>query len=493
MAAHRTTMALAFATLAVSGCGARTELSAPARHGDSGAACPIVTTDVGLTVGRGRACALLSSGEVACWGVDYSGSETCVVAGVDTPCSTKPLVVPGLSDIVSVETSGPITCVLRATGSVSCWGSNAFGALGIGTLQGPETCSNLGPCSHTPLDVQGLSNVTAVALGQKHVCALLSDGTVACWGDNSLGQLGVGTADGPDACSNEPITNSSHHGCSTKPVAVAGLSGVIALAAGTAHTCALLGDGQVACWGANYGGQIGTGSGQGPDPWSTCDEEMNCSTKPFVVKDLDQAAAIAAGDNHMCALRQDGTVRCWGAKDFSQLGIGVNHDTDGCQLSYCKTKPVEVKDLTGVRAIAAGGSFTCALSCDGGMWCWGYNGSGDLGLGENTGPATCHEDNDYSGTCSPAPVAIPGLKGVAAIAAGSGRSSGAFTLTEAGALTAGGTVCAIVENATIECWGDNAFGTLGIGTNVGPDQCAGEPMSATAVSCSMTPVLVSGL
>jgi alpha-tubulin suppressor-like RCC1 family protein len=183
----------------------------------------------------------------------------------------------------AVAASGFHTCALLGDGTVRCWGSNYFGQLGDGTTTDHTT----------PATVSGLSGATAVAAGVYHTCALLGDGTVKCWGQNISGQLGDGTT-----------TNRR------TPVTVSGLSGATAVAAGEYHTCALLGDGTVRCWGANWTGQLGDGT------------TTNRRTTPVTVSGLSSATAVAASREHTCALLGNGTVRCWGANWYGQLGNG---------------------------------------------------------------------------------------------------------------------------------------------------------------------------
>jgi alpha-tubulin suppressor-like RCC1 family protein len=180
------------------------------------------------------------------------------------------------------------TCALLSTGAVKCWGSNLYGQLGDGS-----TTQSL-----TPVSVPSLSSgVTAIAAGERHTCALLSTGAVKCWGYNDNGQLGDGSA-----ASVTPRTT---------PVDVSTLSsGVTAISTGSYHTCALLSTGAAKCWGKNTSGRLGNGSN-------------TASLTPVSVSTLSSGViAIAAGERHTCAVLNTGAVKCWGYNVSGQLGDG---------------------------------------------------------------------------------------------------------------------------------------------------------------------------
>ncbi len=283
---------------------------------------------------------------------------------------------------MAVSVGGSFTCSLLEGGAVACWGANGQGQLGDGTSSGPQTCYGAA-CSPTPVAVSGLTGATAISAGGAHACALLAGGTVACWGWNGYGQLGDGTSSGPQICANVGSTGSPQ--CSTTPVAVSGLTGATAIAAGYENTCALLAGGTVACWGDNSIGELGDGTTNGPQ---TCNGGINsgaCSPTPVAVAGLTDATAISAGYQYACALLAGGTVACWGWNGYGQVGIdgptapGPEMGPDMCSYggvggtpttSSCSTTPVMVQGVTGATAISAGGYFACALVSGGAVMCW---------------------------------------------------------------------------------------------------------------------------
>ncbi|HEY4332357.1 MAG TPA: hypothetical protein VGM78_07300, partial [Ilumatobacteraceae bacterium] len=234
-----------------------------------------------------------------------------------------------------------------------------------------------------------------LAAGEFHHCALLSAGTVTCWGDNGAGQLG----DGSTVSTGTPVGVNVITGATPDATATS-------IAAGSMHTCALMADKTVTCWGDNASGQLGV------DPSLT-----PLSSTPIAVPGVSDVVAIAAGDSHTCAVLTGGSVQCWGANDEGQLG----RNTGPSDPSYTAKA---VPGLTTVIGASTGTKFTCALLANGGVSCWGLN--DHLQLGRATaGGAT--------------PVVVAGLDGTAA---------------KAKALDIDGDhACAVLADATISCWG----------------------------------------
>jgi alpha-tubulin suppressor-like RCC1 family protein len=390
---------------------------------------------VAIVAGYDYSCALMDTGSVMCWGDNTDGK----LGDGTTTNSTIPVSVIGLGGRVKAITAGySHTCALTEAGGAICWGGNAVGELGNGTNTN----------RFIPVNVTGLgSGVKAIAAGDSHTCAVTTAGGMKCWGSNLKGQLGDGTtAD------------------SSTPVNVAGLGGgVMAIAAGDNHTCALMNTGNLKCWGNNLSGQLGNadlayanipamvmGLGGGTTAiaagWlDTCalnnagavkcwglllsgNDSFNDSSTPVDVTSLGIGVkAIAVGHSNTCALTNRSGVMCWGFGDEGQLGDGTTTNS---------ATPVNVIGLgIGVKAIAVGGEHTCALTNTDGVMCWGANFDGQLGNGTTNNNA------------NPTPISVTGLNGgVTAITAGFGHT------------------CALMNTSAVMCWGNNDNGQLGDGT-----------------------------
>ena len=299
-------------------------------------------TITAITAGGAHACALTSPGGVKCWGDNSAGQ----LGNGTTTRSLSAIDVPGLrSGVAAIAAGGSHTCALTTAGGLKCWGRNNYGQLGNATTSD----------SMIPVDVAGLSaGVRAVAAGSDHTCALTSGGGVKCWGSNFYGELG---------------NNMKADTGVAAPVDVVGLaSGVSAISAGAYHACALTVSGGVKCWGYNGNGQLGAGG--------TIDKEHDpspaASSAPIEVAGLSgRVSAIAAGAFHNCALIMDGAVECWGATTSGQLGN--DSLSDGGEPA-----PTAVVGLSsGVTAVSAGAAHTCALMSGGGIKCWGSKGTYD--------------------------------------------------------------------------------------------------------------------
>ena len=281
-------------------------------------------------------------------------------------------------------------CAILDDGTVHCWGRNDSGQLGDGTTVNRSS----------PVPVSNLSTAVSIAAGQNHTCALLSSGVVRCWGDNSSGQLGNGT-----------LTSS------TTPVAVSGLVNVVSIAVGLNHSCAVVVDGIVHCWGDNQIFQSGGFSAR--------------YLVPSQVQTVSGAIQVVAGSFHTCALLVNGTAMCWGENGFGELGTGDTRQPTGPVL----TLPLAPFPEEGALALEAHLRFTCAHTSAGLLMCWGNNGHGQLGI-------------NLSISNFPFPTVINTPHDVAAFSTGTSHA------------------CAILLNGRVTCWGSDNAGQLGDGGSV---------------------------
>ena len=248
-----------------------------------------------ISAGYLHTCALLTDGGVRCWGRGNEGQlGQGALVGSHTPVPVSGL-GGGVGDppVAQVSAGGYATCALTTTGAVKCWGSDAWGTLGNGSRGS----------SSTPDDVETLgSGVAQISAGYSFACALTTTGGVKCWGQDTYGQLGDGLASGGDTHT---------------PVSVSGLGSgvgelpVAEVSVGDYHACAVMIAGAVKCWGVDWNGGLGNGA-RGP------------STTPDDVEDLGSGVAqVTEGWKHTCALITDGAVTCWGHDYFGQLGDGA--------------------------------------------------------------------------------------------------------------------------------------------------------------------------
>ena len=221
---------------------------------------------------------------------------------------------------------------------------------------------------------------------------------------------------------------------------VPGITNAAAISAGSRHSCAVLSDATVQCWGGNRQGQLGNGTKTdftAPGPVSSINGKETTSTVPVTDFGIANVAAIAAGYNHNCALLRSGKVHCWGDNSVGQLGNGTWIDS---------SVPASDCGITNVVAISAGSNYNCVVLRDSTVWCWGYSQYGALGNGSTF-------DRGW-------PVQVSGITNGVAVAAGYGH------------------VCALLRSGNVQCWGINTYGQLGNG-------------STTAFSS--VPVTVSGI
>jgi alpha-tubulin suppressor-like RCC1 family protein len=394
-------------------------------------------------------CALLNHGTVKCWGWNAAGqlgqgdTTTRGDGAGEMGDNLLPIDLGMGRTAAALAAGASYTCAILDHGVVKCWGANGGGQLG----QGDTTTRGDGPGemgdSLLPIDLGTGRTAVALAAGDAYNCVLLDNGTVKCWGYGLFGQLGQGDTsnrgDGP-----------GEMGDSLLPIDLGTGRTAVALAAGSLHTCAILDNGTVKCWGWNYYGQLGQGDandrGDGPG-------QMGDNLLPVDLGTGRTAVALAVGSLHTCAVLDDGMVKCWGANAYGRLGQGdSNNRGSGPGEMGDNLLPIDLGIGRMVVVLVAGWGHTCASLDNGMVKCWGYNFAGELGQGDT--------NNRGSG---------PGEMGdnLLPIDLGTGRTAVAFA---AGYNYS----CALLDDTTVKCWGWNGEGDLGYGDTTNRGDGPGE-------------------
>jgi alpha-tubulin suppressor-like RCC1 family protein len=328
----------------------------------------------------GSACALRTDGTLFCWGNNTRGQLGMI--------TTKPVIGPTrietLKNVRDVSLGGEFGCALTAEG-LRCYGHNNFGQVGAGDTG----------AARLPIVVDGLSpELRAFSAGGTHACAAAADGKLYCWGNNGWGELGLGFASGSD-------TSFSVN----RPASV-DLVGATLLAAGEVHTCAAAGSVALYCW----GGRASEPSYPSPGPPSPV----------FLTAVVPPMRKLAAGNEFACLITQDGTLVCWGANGYVTSGDG-------------KLAPIAGLSATTVD-VACGWGHACVATRAGAVLCWGMNQRGALGRDPSVG------DNPDR-----VPRQVAGIDGHAiGVAVGTDFS------------------CALTAEGEVWCWGSQDFAQLGV-------------------------------
>lgn len=349
--------------------------------------------------------------------------------GEDTTTTTTVPAVP--SPPTELATGHGFACALRESGSVACWGDNSSGQLGDGTTTS----------SRFPVAVLGVDDATSIVAGDSHACAVRTAGTVACWGSGTSGKLGNGETE-----------------ASPTPVPVTGLSDVVDLESEDNFTCARRINGTVACWGLGGGGYLGDGAATN-------------SSVPVEATGLAGTTDLGVGTQAACALPADGQLACWG------LG---NQNAERSNQNV----PTIVNTMGGISAIDLGSQHGCAIAA-GNVYCWGLQRKGEWGTGSTSTNVAAHIAAPVSGLAAATSVSAGRQASCATLPDGSVRCWGRNTegqlgngtladatapvtvtgLTAATAVDAGDLfACALRGDATVWCWGENETGQLGDGT-----------------------------
>jgi len=333
----------------------------------------------------------------------------------------------------AVSAGQDFTCALLDDRSVKCWGGSLSGQLGLGDTQPrgdqPNEMGNQLPA----IDFGSGHAVLSVATGIFSSCAVLVGGSIKCWGENIVGELGLGDfddrGDQPNEMGDQLPAVSLGRGETARAVGVS-----------RSFACALLVSGSVKCWGNNEHGELGLGDtrNRGAHPG-----EMGDALPSVPLGTGRTAQAIAVGEGHACALLDDGSVKCWGSNVGGILGLGVSGNPRGDQPGEMgdALPVVNLGTTAPVVSLATKGYFNCALFEDGSVKCWGGNYYGELGLGDSASRGTRPEDMGDR---------LPRVD------LGTGR-------TAKGICTGVEHTCALLDDGHVKCWGENGSGQLGLG------------------------------
>lgn len=316
-----------------------------------------------ITAGARHTCVIASGNQAYCWG-DNDGSS---LGDNSTDSSELPTSVYANDKlkgktIKSISAGGFHTCVIASDNQAYCWGNNANGQLGNNSM---ATQSNV----PVDLDISGVlkgKTIKFISAGFSHTCVIASDNQAYCWGFNGSGALG----DNSNKDSNTPVAVDRTGVLKDKTIK--------SISAGNQVTCVIASDDKAYCWGADGSGNLGRNQNTFSPRFSSTPVAVNMSGvlngKTFI--------AISVGHNHNCAIASDNQAYCWGQDDFGQLG----NNSNTIELS---STPIAVytadvlKDKT-IKSISAGFTQTCAITSDNQAYCWGYNGSINIDMGNNS-------------------------------------------------------------------------------------------------------------
>ena len=421
--------------------------------GEMGDSLPTVSLGTGRTAadvagGQNHTCAVLDDDSAKCWGRNTDGqlglgaTDHRGDAAGEMGDNLAAINFGSGRSVASVATGGNNSCALLDNATVKCWGYGTSGGLGYGdTNHRGDATGEMG--DNLPAVDLGTGRSVLRLAGGKPMCAWLDDASLKCWGLNSSGQLGIGS-------SSNRGDGAGEMGDNLPAVSVAPLAAVTQVAVNESHMCALFVGGVVKCWGANSSGKLGRGdtSAQGNNPG-----EMGGVLRTVRLGTGRSALQVVVGAGHSCARLDDGSVKCWGANTYGQLGLGATaRRGDGAGEMGDDLPAVSLGTGRTAAALHAAGDWTCVVLDDATVKCWGYNAYGQLGLGD-----TSHR-GDGAGEMGDS---LP------AVSLGTGRSAADMT-------TGRDHACALLDNGALKCWGRNTSGQLGLGDTGHRGDGAGE-------------------
>ncbi len=405
---------------------------------DGGALPPGTITK--LVVGAQNGCVLRLDGRVKCWG---NGNFAGLGIAFPDNRGDAPNEMGALLPFVDVGPNRSVVnlfsgsyadhrCAILDDGALKCWGANVSGDLGLGDTATRGDGANEMGADLTAIALGTNVKAAQVATNNAHTCAILTDGRLKCWGNNGDGQLGVGDTaargDAPGEMGDALPFVDIGAGRTAKAVMVA-----------NARTCIITDQDRVRCWGSGTNGQLGQGNTQGR---GTLANQMGAALPDIDLGAGRTAKAIAGGLEHTCAILDDGSVKCWGSNVYGQLGLGDTANRgDGPNEMGDDLPKVSLGAGRTAKAIASGASHVCVILDDDTLKCWGQNNVGQLGQGDTA------RRGDGAGEMG---------DNLPAIALGAGRTAKAIAMGTSSS-------CALLDDGKVKCWGLNSYGHLGIG------------------------------
>ena len=349
-----------------------------------------------LATGNSHSCAILENGSAMCWGLDNYGQ---LGDGGDATNLIKPtsfVSIDGGQTVAQIYARQLRTCIVLDDNSASCWGFNEDGQAG-------DNSTNTYKSPSVKVEFPQGKGVKSMGMGLKHTCAILEDDTLTCWGLDSYGALGNGNSDTSDKYTPQTITTPSDRK-------------VVKVEPGATHTCILLDDGGVMCWGRDNVGQLGNGD---------TSDTIHAPSSNVELPEGRAATDLSVGDHHSCALLDNGSITCWGLNNYGQLGENTTTN---------RLIPVYAHLPTGSPAVSVsvGQHSSCAILENNSVYCWGHNHFGRLGIG-------------VTGGIYQIPMFVEGATNVVDLSLDYDHT------------------CALSENGSISCWGRGKYGPLGIG------------------------------
>jgi alpha-tubulin suppressor-like RCC1 family protein len=401
------------------------------------ASLPLPPKVLSLVSGDHHNCALLEGGKLKCWGNNGSGR---LGIGSTDSMGDAPNELGDRLPYVSLGGSGRTvarlwpslnlhTCASLDDGSLKCWGSNTNGELGLGDTN--ERGSRIGQMGESLPSVDlGMNRpVRQASAGGSHTCAILEDRSLKCWGWNSSGQLGLGD-------NRQRGNTSASMGANLPAVNLGSGRTAVQVAAGGTHTCAILDDGSLKCWGSNTNGELGLG-----DSRERGRAAADMGDRLPAVKLGRRTVQVGAGDGFTCALLDNGRVKCWGDNSNGQLGQGDVRPRGAAAGDMAALAEIDIEPGLPVTSISVSRRHVCALLVAGYAKCWGANDYGQLGQGDQESRGDRAEE---MGQYLP-PIDLGAFREAVEVSTGTYHT------------------CVRFSNGSVKCFGDNCSGHLGLG------------------------------